>query len=145
TFLARFNKETWNVQPSNFVINTTGSAHGTLGYIMPADNTALVFAIPVTFTGTGTISLTMSNATQQTISDGNYNYYVGPDTSVVFTIPTSGSAPAVTNASVFGSVGTAITSVQVGATNSPTSFSAPGLGHYGLTIDATGLITGTPT
>ena len=44
-----------------------------------------------------------------------------------------------------GTTGTAITAVQVAATNSPTSFSAPGLSAYGLSINASGLITGTPT
>ena len=54
-------------------------------------------------------------------------------------------APVVSNATVAGQVGTAIAPVQVAATNNPTSFSAPGLATYGLQINASGLITGTPT
>ena len=53
--------------------------------------------------------------------------------------------PIVSDTSVTGQVGTAITPVQVAATNAPSSYSAPGLAGYGLSISATGAISGTPT
>ncbi len=147
-FVVTFNVPAFNIQPVNVHPQTTGSATATVGYIQPApaDNQSTVFIIPVTFSGSGTISLLLDDTTQS-IWDGNYNYYVGPDTSTAFTIPSSipPSTPYVNNAVVSGSVGTAITAVQVYATNSPTSFSAPDLASYGLAISSSGLITGAPT
>jgi hypothetical protein len=142
-FLVGFNKNTWNIQPSNVTINKTGSVVATLGNIMPSDDTATEFVIPVTYSGTGTISLTLSNATQQTITDGNYNVYVGPNTSEVYTTPAA--VPVLSNVVVSGTVGSAIAPVQVYATGLPATFSATGLAAYGLSISASGQITGTPT
>jgi hypothetical protein len=147
-FVVIFNKGAFNIQPSNVSFETTGTASATLGDIQPAanDNVSTVWNIPVTFSGSGTIAVTLTGATG-TISDGNYNYYVGPHTSELFTIPSGsgGTPPSVDNAVVSGSVGTAITPVQVYASNSPTQFDAANLSTYGLAINASGLITGAPT
>ncbi len=58
--------------------------------------------------------------------------------------PLTTPVPVISNATVVGEVGRGITPVQVTATNTATSFSAPGLASYGLAISAGGLVTGTP-
>jgi len=147
-FVVTFNKGAFNLQPSNVTLTASSGATATLGAIQPAanDNSAAVWNIPVTFSGTGTISATLTGS-NGTISDGNYNYYVGPDTSSAFTIPdnSGGTPPVLNNAVVSGSVGTAISPVQVYASGSPTSFTAADLATYGLTISNAGVISGTPT
>jgi hypothetical protein len=53
--------------------------------------------------------------------------------------------PSVQDATVDGQVGTAISPVQLTATNSPTLFSAPDLANYGLSVSSSGVVSGTPT
>ncbi len=148
-FVVSFNKQSWNVQPSNVTINASSGVTTQLGYIIPTDDTGYHFTIPVSYTGSagGTISVTLTNnPSLPTISDGNYNYYVGPNTSDVFTIPAVTSAPTITSATTAtATVGTAF-SYQITASGSPNSYAATGLTGTGLTLNtSTGLIFGTPT
>lgn len=81
----------------------------------------------------------ISNVASATYRDAaNNSYSATSNTVVVVTPPVISSALTAT-----GDVGVAF-SYQITATNSPTSFGATGL-PTGLTMNASGLITGTPT
>ncbi len=54
------------------------------------------------------------------------------------------AAPVVNDLTIAGRVGMAIVPVQIQASGAPFTFTAPELGAYGLSVDATGTITGTP-
>ncbi|HVU34833.1 MAG TPA: hypothetical protein VHE61_15475 [Opitutaceae bacterium] len=59
--------------------------------------------------------------------------------------PGGGAVPVVADAMVQGTVGVAIAPVQLQVTGDASSFSAPELGAYGLSISSSGVVAGTPT
>jgi hypothetical protein len=151
TFTLTFSEDVTGVDASDFIVNTSDTATATIGTISGSGTT---YTIPVTVGGNGVVSLTVVGGASADIRDAATNWFAGGGTSTSATVTvggtsggggSGGSVPVVTNASVTGTVGTPIAAVQVNATNSPTSFTAPGLATFGLSIDATGSITGTPT
>ena len=143
-FTVTFSETVTGVDASDFFVTPTGTATGTVGAVTGSGTT---YTVPVAFSGSGTIQLTVVGGASANIRDAATNWFAGGGSSgsTVFTLPTVGNPPVVTNQTVTGVMGTAITPVTVTATNSPTSFSAPGLQAYGLAINASGVISGTPT
>jgi Putative Ig domain len=146
---------TFTIIPASPVITSGATATGTIGtvftgYTITATNTPTSFSaiglppgLSVT-AGTGAIigTPTSTGTFTATVSASNANPTPGTRT-VTFTI--FPAIPVITSGTaVSGTVGTAITPYQITATNSPTTFTAPGL-PGGLSINATGLISGTPT
>ena len=239
-FWLGFTEPVTGFDASDVVVTTTGDAHATVNPLELADPTGASYYIPVTFSGTGTITLRVPGGTDANIRDLAGNLFGnGQDSYVSFELPTpnapvissplfvtatvgvpfsytvtatgsptsygastpatatwltwdpathtlsgtptestvlgvslaatnsagignagltidihaadgtsgglNNQPPVVTDAIVSGHVGEAIAPVQVKATGSPTIFKAPDLAFYGLTIDRTGTITGTPT
>src|SRR5206468_3030334 len=94
---------------------------------------------------TGTPNTAASNATVSVTASNSFGTSAPATVTLnIAAAPPTGNPPVVSNASVSGTVGSAITPVQISATNSPTGFSAPGLPNYNLSISSTGLISGTP-
>lgn len=147
---------TFTIIPASPIITSGGTATGTIGtafgagYTITASNTPTSFSatgLPpglsvITGTGVVTGTPTSTGTFTATVSASNANPTPGTRT-VTFTI--FPAIPVITSGtSVSGTVGTAITPYQIAATNSPTTFTAPGL-PGGLSINASGLISGTPT
>ncbi len=147
TFTVTFDQTVTNVDASDFIITGTSA---TVGAVSGSGTT---YTVPVTASGSGTVTLTVIGGATANIQDSATNWFGGVgNTSASATISGStgggggtASVPVVSNATVTGTVGTPIANVQVNATNSPTSFSAPNLATYGLSISNTGVISGTPT
>ncbi len=127
----------------------TGSSVTTGTITLTGSGTSYTVSVP--FTGaSGSIALGLNSSATTTIKDASNNFYAGGataggSTTATFTVTSAGGAPVVSAASVSGQVGSAIAPVTVFATNSPTSYSASGLSTYGLSINASGQITGVPT
>ncbi len=138
-------------------VTSAATASGTVGsafsYQITASNAPTSYAasgLPAGLsvnTATGVISGTPTAAgtSSATLTASNANGTSANFTLTITVAPMPVLAPVVNTATVTGQVGVAITPVQVTASNSPTSFSAPGLAAYGLSISGTGLISGTPT
>ena len=96
-------------------------------------------------TGTATTSGVVSTTLRATNVAGNSNPFVLTFTVVPTLVPVV-TAPVPVAPAIIGSVGTAITPIQVSATNPPiTNYSASGL-PSGLSVNpSTGVLSGTPT
>jgi hypothetical protein len=120
------------------IINySTGDISGTP--TKAADNVAvpIVVSSPAGISAPANIFLKISPAP---VTGGT-----GPGTPPSGSTPPDSGVPVVTSVTVNGQIGVPITPVQVTATHSPTLFIASGLQLYGLTMDANGRISGTPT
>ncbi|MBV9764167.1 MAG: putative Ig domain-containing protein [Acidobacteriaceae bacterium] len=138
------------------IIFAATSASGTVGspfsYQIAATNlptsySATGLPADLSVNATGLISGTPTAAGTSTITLGATNASGTGNSALTLTIASAGGpavAPVITSAaSASGRVGSAF-SYQIAATNSPTSYSATGL-PTGLSVDATGLIFGTPS
>ncbi len=147
---------TFTIIPAPPVITSPGTASGTIGTPFGAGYTVTATNSPTGFSGTnlppglsvtpgtGVVTGTPSSAGtfNATVSATNANATPGTK-AVTFTI--FPAIPVITSGgAVSGTTGTAITPYQITATNSPTTFTAPGL-PAGLSINATGLISGIPS
>ena len=147
---------TFMIIPASPVITSGGVATGTIGTPFGAGYTVTATNTPTSFSATGlppglsvilgsgviTGTPTSTGSFVATVRASNANPTPGSKT-VTFTI--FPAVPVITSgAAVNGTTGTAITPYQIAATNSPTIFTAPGL-PGGLTISASGLISGIPT
>jgi uncharacterized protein YhjY with autotransporter beta-barrel domain len=147
---------TFTIIPASPVITSGATATGTIGTAFGAGYTITATNTPTSFSATGlppglsviagtgvvTGTPTSTGTFTATVSASNANPTPGTKT-VTFTI--FPAIPVITSGTaVSGTVGTAITPYQITATNSPTTFTAPGL-PGGLSINASGLISGTPT
>ena len=113
--------------------STTFNAVGLLSGLTMNSATGLISGTP---TASGQFVVTLSS----TLAFGRS----GQTGALAKTITINPAAPSITSTlAVSGTVGTPIT-YQILATGSPSSFNATGL-PAGLSVDATGLITGTPT
>ncbi|MDO8543856.1 MAG: hypothetical protein Q7S40_25720 [Opitutaceae bacterium] len=102
--------------------------------------------IPVTYTGTSAVQVTVVGGATADIRDATGNWFAGGTTngSVSFTPGSSGgTAPTIAAQSTSGTVGTAMT-YQVVATGA-TSFSTTSTLPAGLSLSSAGVISGTPT
>ena len=147
---------TFTIIPAAPVITSGGVATGTIGTPFGAGYTVTATNTPTSFSATGlppglsvipgsgviTGTPTSTGTFVATVRASNANPTPGSKT-VTFTI--FPAVPVITSGTaVSGTTGTAITPYQIAATNSPTIFTAPGL-PGGLTISASGLISGMPT
>ncbi len=147
---------TFTIIPASPVITSGGTATGTIGTAFGAGYTITATNTPTSFSatglppglsviaGTGVITGTPTSVGtfNATVTATNANPTPGTR-GVTFTI--FPAIPVITSGgAVSGTVGTAITPYQIAATNSPTTFAAPGL-PGGLSVSASGLISGTPT
>ena len=146
----------FTIIPASPVITSGVTAAGTIGTAFGAGYTITATNTPTNFSATGlppglTVTAGTGVVTGTPTSVGTFNATVTatnanptPGTrAVTFTI--FPAIPVITSGiAVSGTVGTAITAYQIAATNSPTTFTAPGL-PAGLSINAAGLISGTPT
>ncbi len=146
---------TFTIIPASPVITSGATATGTIGTPFGAGYTITATNTPTSFSATGlppglrviagsgvvTDTPTATGTFTATVSASNANPTPGTKT-VTFTI--FPAIPVITSGTaVSGTVGTAITPYQISATNSPTTFSSSALPD-GLTISASGLITGAP-
>ena len=136
------------------VITSATTATGTVGavfiYQITASNTPTSFSatgLPtgLTVNATGLISGTPTAAGASTVTAAATNAGGTGSATVTLTIaPAAVAAPVITSATTAaGTVGAAFT-YQITASNTPISFTATGL-PAGLAVNATGLISGTPT
>jgi hypothetical protein len=154
----------WTIAAANVapVLTNPGAQSGTVGVAVTAlqlaatdgNNDPLTFSatglpagLTISASGqiTGTPTAAGANSVTVTVNDGR-----GGTDSATFswTIAAANVAPVLTNPGAqSGTVGVAVTALQLAATdgnNDPLTFSATGL-PAGLTISASGQITGTPT
>ena len=147
---------TFTILPASPVITSAGIASGTIGTPFGAGYTITATNLPISFSTTtlppglsvdavtGVITGTPSAAGtfNATVSANNANPTPGTK-AVTFTI--FPAIPIITSGNtVSGTAGSAITVYQITATNSPITFAASVL-PAGLSINAAGLISGTPT
>jgi hypothetical protein len=126
-----------NVQVQATNSPTSFSAPNLATYGLAISSSGVISGTPTAAAANATVSVTATNASGTSAP--------ATITLNISATPPAGSAPVVSNATVTGTVGTPIANVQVQATNSPTSFSAPDLATYGLAISSSGVISGTPT
>ena len=88
TFTLRFSEAVTGVDATDFSVVTTGGATATIGAVV---GTGSSYTIPVTFTGTGTVQLSLKNAGTG-IADLAGNALVTGASGPVFTIGSTGAA-----------------------------------------------------
>ncbi|WP_146180143.1 putative Ig domain-containing protein [Opitutus sp. ER46] len=141
TFTVTFSEAVTGVDANDFIITGTSA---TIGAVSGSGTT---YTVPVTASGSGTVTLTVVGGASSAIRDAAGNYLGGVgNTSGSVTIAggSGGSAPTISNQTATGTVGSAF-SYQVSATGATSYSITSGTLPAGLSMSAAGLISGTPT
>ena len=144
TFTVTFSESVTGVGASDFIITGTSA---TIGAVTGSGTT---WTVPITASGSGSVTLTVVGGATSNIRDAATNLFGGNGTTSAQVTIGGGSstptAPVISSAtSASATVGTAF-SYQISASGSPTSYAATGLTGTGLSLNTTsGSISGTPT